>query len=78
MCPVVGSVGHKVVWGFSGDAVVKESTFNAGDSRDSFLGRKDPLEKEMRTYSSILSWKIPWTEETGRLQLMGSHSIGHN
>ena len=71
-------MGHKVVWGFSGDAVVKESTFNAGESRDSFLGRKDPLEKEMRTYSSILSWKIPWTEETGRLQLMGSHSIGHN
>ena len=35
------------------------------------LGRKDPLEKEMATYSSILAWKIPWTEEPGRLQSMG-------
>ena len=32
------------------------------------LGREDPLEKEMATHSSILAWKIPWTEETGRLQ----------
>ena len=34
------------------------------------LGQDDPLEKEMATYSSILSWKIPWTEEPGRLELM--------
>ena len=37
-----------------------------------FLGQEDPLEKEMATYSSILAWKIPWTEEPGRLQSMGS------
>ena len=37
-----------------------------------FLGREDPLEKEMATHSSILAWKIPWTEESGRLQSMGS------
>ena len=37
-----------------------------------FLGREDPLEKEMATHSSILAWKIPWTEEPGRLQSMGS------
>ena len=36
-----------------------------------FLGWKDPLEKEMAPYSSILAWKIPWTEEPGRLQSMG-------
>ena len=36
------------------------------------LGREDPLEKEMATHSSILSWKIPWTEEPGGLQSMGS------
>ena len=36
------------------------------------LGREDPLEKEMATHSSILAWKIPWTEEPGRLQSMGS------
>ena len=35
------------------------------------LGREDPLEKEMATHSSILAWKIPWTEETGGLQSMG-------
>ena len=37
-----------------------------------FLGRKDPLEKEMATHSSILVWKIQWTEEPGVLQSMGS------
>ena len=36
------------------------------------LGQKDPLEKEMATHSSIYAWKIPWTEEPGRLQSMGS------
>ena len=42
------------------------------------LGREDPLEKEMATHSSILAWKIPWTEEPGRLQFMGSQRVGHN
>ena len=42
------------------------------------LGREDPLEKEMATHSSNLAWKIPWTEEPGRLQSMGSHTVGHN
>ena len=37
------------------------------------LGWKDPLEEEIVTHSSILAWKIPWTEETGRLQSMGSY-----
>ena len=37
-----------------------------------FLGREEPLEKEMATHSSILAWRIPWTEEPGRLQSMGS------
>ena len=37
-----------------------------------FLGMEDPLEKEMATHSSILAWRIPWTEEPGRLQSMGS------
>ena len=37
-----------------------------------FLGREDPLEKEMATHSSIIAWEIPWTEEPGRLQSMGS------
>ena len=42
------------------------------------LGREDPLEKEMAPHSSILAWKIPWTEEPGRLQSMGSQRVGHN
>ena len=42
------------------------------------LGREDPLEKEMATHSSILTWKIPWTEEPGRLQSMGSKRVGHD
>ena len=42
------------------------------------LGRKDPLEKEMATHSSILAWKIPWTEEPGRLQSMGSQRVGQD
>ena len=36
-----------------------------------FLGQEDPVEKEMATHSSILAWRIPWTEEPGRLQSMG-------
>ena len=39
------------------------------------LGREDPLEKEMATHSSILAWKIPWMEEPGRLQSMGSQRV---
>ena len=42
------------------------------------LGREDLLEKEMATHSSILAWKIPWTEEPGRLQSMGSQRVGHD
>ena len=41
-------------------------------------GREDPLEEEMATHSSILAWRIPWTEEPGRLQSMGSQRVGHN
>ena len=40
------------------------------------LGWEDPLEKEMAIQSSILAWRIPWTEEPGRLQSMGSQTVG--
>jgi len=49
-----------------------------------FLGHKDPLEKEIATHSSILAWRIPWTEEPGRLQSMGfqgsdtTYQLNHN
>ena len=42
------------------------------------LGWEDPLEKEMATHSSTLAWRIPWTEEAGGLQSMGSQSVGHD
>ena len=42
------------------------------------LGQEDPLEKEMATHSSTLAWKIPWTEEPGGLQSMGSQRVGHD
>ena len=42
------------------------------------LGRKDPLEEGMATHYSILAWRIPWTEEPGGLQSMGSHRVGHD
>ena len=42
------------------------------------LGQEDPLEKEMATHSSILAWRIPWTEEPGGLQSMGSQRLGQD
>ena len=42
------------------------------------LGWEEPLEKEMAAHSSTLAWKIPWTEEHGRLQSMGSQRVGHD
>ena len=43
-----------------------------------FLGWEDPLEKEMAIHSSILAWKIPWTEEPGGVQSTGSQRVGHD
>ena len=48
------------------------------DTRVWSLGREDPLEKEMATHSSTLAWKIPWMEEPGGLQFMGSQRVGHD
>ena len=56
--------------GFPEGSVVKKSPANAGDVCPS-LGWDDPLEKEMTTHSSILTWKILWSEEPGGLQSMG-------
>ena len=48
------------------------------ETRVRSLGRKDPLEKEMATHSSILAWRIAWMEEPGGLQSMGLQRVGHN
>ena len=42
------------------------------------VSQEDPLEKEMATHSSILAWRIPWTEDSGDLQSMGSQRLRHN
>ena len=48
------------------------------ETRVQSLGREDLLEKEMATHSSAFAWKIPWMEEPGRLQSMGSQRVGHD
>ena len=62
---------------FPGSSVVKASACNEGDPVQS-LGWEDPLEKEMATHSSILAWRVPWTEESGGLQSTGSQRVGHD
>ena len=61
---------------FPGRSVVKNLSAKQ-ETRVQSLGREDLLEKEMETHSSTLAWKIPWTEEPGRLQFMGSLRVGH-
>ena len=60
--------------------VVKNLPANAGNTRNMgpFLVWEDPLEEEMATHSSILAWKIPWTEEPGGLQSMGLQRVRHD
>ena len=62
---------------FPGGSDGKESAYNAETCVQS-LGLEDPLEKGMVTHSSILAWRILWTEEPGGLQSMGSQRVGHD
>ena len=64
--------------GFPGGGRCKESM--PASARDVGLipGLEDPLEKETATHSSVLAWRIPWTEEPGGLQFMVSQSVGHD
>ena len=63
--------------GSPGDSVVKNPPAMQ-ETRGLSLGWEDPLEKEMATHSSILAWEIPWTQEPGRLQFMGSQRVRHD
>ena len=65
---------------FPGGSVVKSPPASAGDpaTRVQFLGWKDLLEEGTATHSSILAWRIPWTEEPGRLQSTVSQRVGHD
>ena len=60
--------------------MVKSPPANAGDGRDagSIPGSGNPLEEGMAAHSSILAWRIPWTEEPGGLQSTGSHRVRHD
>ena len=64
-------------WGFPGGSDGKESACNTGDPVQ-LLGQEDPLEKGVATHSSMLAWRIQWTEEPGELQSMGSQGVGHD
>ena len=59
--------------GFPSGSVIKNPP-----AMQEVLGQEDPLEEEMGTQSSILAWKIPWTEELGGLQSLGSQRVRHN
>ena len=64
--------------GFPGGSDGKASAHNVGETQVQSLDWEDPLEKETATHSSILAWKIPWTEDPGRLQSMGLQRLGHH
>ena len=69
-----------IFMGFPGGSVVKNLPVSAGNEETwvQSLGQKAPLEEGMETHSSILAWRIPWTEEPGGLQSMGSQRVGHD
>ena len=69
--------GVLCISGFFGGSEVKASASNVG-GLGSILRLKIPLEKDMAIHSSILAWRIPWTEEPGRLQSSGSQRVGHD
>ena len=67
-------------WGFPGGSEVKNLPVmqKMQEIQVQFLGGENPLEEGMATYSSILAWRIPWTEEFGRLQAIGSQRVRHD
>ena len=69
-----------LLWGFLGGSAVKNppAMQEPQEIQVQSLGQKNPLEKDMATHSSILAWRIPWTEEPGGLQSMGSQRVGHD
>ena len=77
LCGSLSILWHYLFLGFPGGSEVKASACNAGDL-GLIPGSEDPLEKEMATHSTILAWRIPWTEEPGGLQSMGSQRVGHD
>ena len=70
-----------IIWSFDPVSLVAQVVKNLPAIQETqvrSLGQEDPLEKEMATHSSILAWKIPWVEEPGGLQSMGSQRVEHD
>ena len=67
-------------WGFPGGSGVKNPSAmqEMQETQVQSLGQEDPLEEGMATRSGILAWRIPWTEQPGWLQSIGSHRVRHN
>ena len=65
-------------WWLSGKKSIRLPMQGMQEMQVQLLGREDPLEEEMATHSSILAWEIPQTEKPGRLQSMGSQTVGHD
>jgi len=70
-------IAKQTCLGVPGESDSKEFSCNAGDP-GLILGQENPLGKRMTTHSSIFAWRIPWKEESGRLQSMGSQRVRHN
>ena len=71
---------HSLTSGFPGGSVVTNQT-TVQEMQETWvqsLDQEDPLQEGMATHSSILAWRIPWAEEPGRLQSMGSLTVGHD
>ena len=64
--------------GFPGGSQMVKNLLAIQETWVQSLGQKDPLEKEVATHSSILAWRIPWTEQPGSLQSMGSQRVGRD
>ena len=77
MAETLSGVYNDLPMNFSGGSDSKTSPYNAETLVQS-LGQEELLEKEMATHSHVLAWKIPWMEESGRLQSMGSQRVGHD
>ena len=77
LCSTCPLISRRLYWDFLGSPDVKESACSVGD-QDSIPGLRRSPGEGMATHSSILAWRIPWTEEPGRLQSMGSQRVGHD
>ena len=78
------SLASDSIWGlllFNRDSLVAQRLKHLPAMQETWvqsLGQEDLLEKEMATHSSIVAWRIPWTQEPGGLQSMGSQRVGHD